>query len=78
MAVANYDSVETREAGERMVKAALDAFGRLDILVNNAGIDQHAALHNISLEEFERVFNVNFFGTLYVTKAALPIMREKN
>jgi NAD(P)-dependent dehydrogenase (short-subunit alcohol dehydrogenase family) len=77
-AVANYDSVESREAGERMVKAALDAFGRLDILVNNAGIDQHAALHNISLEDFERVFAVNFFGSLYVTKAALPLMREKN
>ena len=77
-AVANYDSVESREAGARMVKAALDAFGRLDILVNNAGIDQHAALHNISLEDFERVFAVNFFGSLYVTKAALPLMREKN
>ena len=51
------------------MKAALDAFGRLDILVNNAGIDQHAALHNISLDDFERVFAVNFYGTLYVTKA---------
>lgn len=77
-AVANYDSVETRESGERMVRAALDAFGRLDILVNNAGVDQHAALHNIALDEFERVFAVNFFGTLYVTKAALPVMRDKN
>ena len=77
-AVANYDSVESRESGARMVQAALDAFGRLDILVNNAGIDQHAALHNISLEDFERVFAVNFFGSLYVTKAALPLMREKN
>jgi NAD(P)-dependent dehydrogenase (short-subunit alcohol dehydrogenase family) len=77
-AVADYDSVETREAGERMVRAALDAFGRLDILVNNAGIDQHAALHNISLDAFERVFSINFFGTLYVTKAALPVMRENN
>jgi NAD(P)-dependent dehydrogenase (short-subunit alcohol dehydrogenase family) len=77
-AVANYDAVETREAGERMVKAALDAFGRLDILVNNAGIDQHAALHNTSIEEFERVINVNFFGSFYVTKAALPVMRARN
>ncbi|HEY7608938.1 MAG TPA: SDR family NAD(P)-dependent oxidoreductase [Alphaproteobacteria bacterium] len=76
-AVANYDSVERRDSGERMVKAALEAFGHLDILVNNAGIDQHAALHNISLEEFERVFAINFFGSLYVTKAALPLMREK-
>ena len=77
-AAADYSSVETRESGERMVAAALAKFGRLDILVNNAGVDQHSALHNISLDDFERVFNVNFFGTLYVTKAALPHMRERN
>jgi len=77
-AVANYDSVETREAGERMVAAALEKFGRLDILVNNAGIDQHSALHNTSVEDFERVIAVNFFGSFYVTKAALPAMRAKN
>ncbi len=77
-AIANYDSVESREAGERMVKAALDAFGRLDILVNNAGVDQHAALHNTPIADFERVFNINFFGSVYGTKAALPRMREKN
>lgn len=77
-AVADYGSVETREAGERMVATALEKFGRVDILVNNAGVDQHAALHNISLDDFERVFNVNFYGTLYVTKAAIPVMRERN
>src|SRR5262249_29179494 len=77
-AVADYASVESREAGERMVKTALDAFGRLDILVNNAGVDQHAALHNTSLEDFERIMAVNFFGGLYRTKAALPPIRGEN
>jgi NAD(P)-dependent dehydrogenase (short-subunit alcohol dehydrogenase family) len=77
-AVASHDSVESREAGERMVAAALENFGRLDILVNNAGIDQHSALHNTSVEDFERVISVNFMGSFYVTKAALPVMRERN
>ena len=77
-AVANYDSVEARDSGERMVKAAVDAFGKLDIVVNNAGIDQHAALHNTSLDDFERIVAVNFFGSLYATKAALPLMRAQN
>jgi NAD(P)-dependent dehydrogenase (short-subunit alcohol dehydrogenase family) len=77
-AVADDGSVETREAGERMVAAALAAFGRLDILVNNAGIDQHSAFHNTPLEEFQRVLNVNFYGTLHVTKAAIPVMRAHN
>jgi NAD(P)-dependent dehydrogenase (short-subunit alcohol dehydrogenase family) len=77
-AVANYDSVESAAAGERMVKAALDAFGRLDVLINNAGIDQHAALHNTPIDEFERVIAVNLMGTVYATKAALPAMRAQN
>ena len=37
-AAANYDSVTTAEGGERIIKTAIDKFGRLDILVNNAGI----------------------------------------
>jgi NAD(P)-dependent dehydrogenase (short-subunit alcohol dehydrogenase family) len=77
-AAASYDAVETRAAGERMVQTALERFGRLDILINNAGVDQHSAFHNTSVEEFERVFAVNFFGSFYATKAALPIMRAQN
>jgi len=69
--------VSTEEGCAKLAEAAAQS-GRLDILVNNAGVDQHSALHNISLDDFERVFNVNFFGTLYVTKAALPHMRERN
>ncbi len=77
VAVANYENVENAEAGERMFQAALEHFGRLHIVINNAGVDQHSALHNTSLEEFERVFSINFFGSLHVTKAALPLLREQ-
>jgi NAD(P)-dependent dehydrogenase (short-subunit alcohol dehydrogenase family) len=72
---ANHDSVEDRAAGPRLVAQALDAFGRLDILVNNAGVDQQAALHTISIAEFERIFNINFYGSVFVTHAALEPMR---
>lgn len=75
-AVAETSSVEARDAGEAMVSAARRAFGRLDILVCNAGIDQHAAFHNAPLDEFERVFAVNFFGSAYVARAAIRAMRE--
>lgn len=75
-AVAEHSPVEGRESGEAMVAAALAAFGRLDALICNAGIDQHAAFHNAPLDEFERVFAVNFFGSAYVARAAIAAMRR--
>jgi len=75
-AIANYDSVEDPSAGERMVQQALDTWGRIDVLVNNAGVDQHATFHKVSLEEFRRIFEINFFGSVYVTHAAYSRMRE--
>ena len=74
-AVADYESVEDAGAGTRMVDRALDAFGRLDILVNNAGVSQHEAFHRLPAEDFERIFRINFFGTVDVTRAAFAPMR---
>src|ERR1700674_5225780 len=54
-AVANYDSVATVDGGEAVVKAALDAFGRIDILVNNAGILRDRMIFNMSEEEWDAV-----------------------
>lgn len=74
-AVANYDSVEDPGAGERIVQQALDAWGRIDVLVNNAGVDQRSSFHKVSVAEFERIFAINFHGSLYVTHAAYARMR---
>lgn len=53
-------------------------FGRLDILVNNAGIADPAdgPPSKASLEAIERIFQVNFFGTIAVTQAMLPLLRK--
>lgn len=74
-AIANYDSVEDPGAGERMVEQALDTWGRLDVLINNAGVGQHRTFHKASVAEFLDIFDINFFGTLYVTHAAYARMR---
>lgn len=74
-ALANYDSVEDPAAGERIVQQALDAWGRIDVLVNNAGVDQRSSFHKISIADFERIFAINFHGSLYVTHAAYARMR---
>ena len=76
-AVANYDAVEAEGAGTRMVQQALDAFGRIDILIANAALSQAASFHKQSLEEFLRIFNVGFLGTLGLLHAAWPLLRAQ-
>jgi NAD(P)-dependent dehydrogenase (short-subunit alcohol dehydrogenase family) len=74
-AIANYDSVEDPRTGERIVQQALDAWGRIDVLVNNAGVDQRSTFHKVSVEQFRQIFDINFYGSLYVTHAAYARMR---
>ncbi len=74
-AIANYESVEDPAAGERMVQQALDAWGRIDVLINNAGVDQRSTFHKVSVEQFRQIFDINFYGSLYVTHAAYARMR---
>ena len=59
------------------VQAALDAFGRLDVVVNNAGYADLASVEDISEKAFRDQIEAVFFGTVYTTKAALPILREQ-
>ncbi len=56
--------------------AVLDEFGHVDILVNNAGYGHHRTFLEWDLDDMERMMRVNFFGTLYWTKALLPQMVE--
>jgi NAD(P)-dependent dehydrogenase (short-subunit alcohol dehydrogenase family) len=56
---------------------ALDAFGRIDVVVNNAGYGDLAPIENTSLSAFRQQIETNLFGTIIVTKAALPIMRRQ-
>jgi hypothetical protein len=53
---------------------ALVAFGAIDILVNNAGYGHHRRFLEWDLDDMERMMRVNYFGTLYWTKALLPQM----
>jgi NAD(P)-dependent dehydrogenase (short-subunit alcohol dehydrogenase family) len=77
-AVANYDSVADRVAAANIVQTAVDAFGTVDILINNAGIVRDKSFHKMDLDDYEFVVKVHLLGTVYVTRAAFPIMREKD
>ncbi|KXH28507.1 short chain dehydrogenase [Colletotrichum nymphaeae SA-01] len=60
------------EDGDAVVKAAIDAFGRIDIIVNNAGILRDKAFNNMDDSLWDPVLNVHLRGTYKVTKAAWP------
>ncbi len=63
---------------ERMVKQAAETFGRIDILINNAGISMRALFNDCDLQVIRQVMDINFWGTVYSTKFALPyILQQK-
>lgn len=76
-AVANYDTVSTREGGQAIVHSALDAFGTVDVLVNNAGILRDKSFANMTLDEIEAVIDVHLKGGFFVSHPAFKVMKEK-
>lgn len=75
-AVANYDSVATREGADNIIKTAIDTFGKIDILVNNAGILRDRMIWNMTDEEWDGVIKTHLYGHFYCTRAAVIKMRE--
>jgi len=76
-AVANFDTVAEAVPASRIVKTAIDSFGRLDGVVNNAGILRDAIFHKMSIDAFESVIKVHLMGSFYVSHAAARIYREQ-
>jgi NADP-dependent 3-hydroxy acid dehydrogenase YdfG len=70
------DVTDPHSAGDA-ITAAVDAFGRLDVLVNNAGYDDIGSIEDTSLEDIHAQIETNLFGVINVTKAAIPLMRER-
>lgn len=59
----------------RIVAQIMDAYGRIDVLVNNAGFALGGFVEEVSLQEWRRQMDTNFFGMVAVTQAVLPVMR---
>ena len=62
---------------EKMVEETLKKFGRVDILVNNAGITQPISTMDMTVEDWDRVLNVNLKGTFLCSKAVIKPMMER-
>ncbi len=69
--------VASDESVNTAVQEVIDRFGRLDVLVNNAGMGSVGAAEESSVAQDQSIFDINVFGVIRMTKAALPHMRAQ-
>ena len=69
--IANLNEVDT------VIASITGTAGQIDILVNNAGVAHIGSVETTSVEDFERLFNINVKGVFHVIKASLPFMKDK-
>lgn len=64
--------VSKEEDCKNLIDQTIQCFGKIDILVNNAGISMRAAFNDVDLNVLKQLMDINFWGTVYCTKYALP------
>ncbi|MGF1533005.1 MAG: SDR family oxidoreductase [Bernardetiaceae bacterium] len=64
--------VRNEDDNRRTIEATLERYGQIDILINNAGISMRAFFEDLDLSVLRQVMDINFWGTVYATKYALP------
>nr|CAG4640922.1 EOG090X07KM [Eulimnadia texana] len=69
--------LEDHDRLEEAARAAVKIYGRIDVLINNAGVSYRGAIADTYLKVDERIMNVNYFGTVLLTKEILLSMIEK-
>jgi len=78
-AVAVQGDAADPQAADALVKAALEAFGKVDILVNNAGITRDDLIMRMSVDDFRAVLETNLFGAFYAIKAVTrPMLKARS
>ena len=76
-AVAMTTDVTQRDQVQKLVDAAVQAYGRIDVIINNAGLMPQSLLEQLKVDEWDRMIDVNIKGVLYGIAAALPYMRKQ-
>ena len=75
-AIAVKTDVSIEEDCKNLIDQTIQKFGKIDILINNAGISMRAAFNDVELDVLRKLMDVNFWGTVYCTKYALPSLLE--
>ncbi|MBS0000352.1 MAG: SDR family oxidoreductase [Cyclobacteriaceae bacterium] len=68
--------VSNERENRRLVENIIQRYGRIDVVINNAGISMRALLEDLDMAVFRKIMEINFFGTVYLTKYALPYILE--
>lgn len=69
--------VSVEQDCKRLIEKTIEKYSTINILVNNAGVSMRASFMDVELEVLHRLMNVNFWGTVYCTKYALPYLIEQ-
>ena len=75
-AIAVKTDVSSEEDCKNLIEQTKQRFGKIDVLINNAGISMRAAFKDVELDVLRKLMDVNFWGTVYCTKYALPSLLE--
>lgn len=75
--MAVFCDVSNKESVDQAMAKVIANYGQVDILVNNAGITRDAMFHKMSLEQWQKVIDVNLTGMFLMTSAVVPQMRER-
>jgi short-subunit dehydrogenase len=69
--------VSIEEECRRLIENTVDKYGTVDVLINNAGLSMRASFLDVELKVLHQLMDVNFWGTVYCTKYALPYLIER-
>ncbi len=69
--------VSKEQECKRFIDSTIETFGGIDILINNAGISMRALVNDMDVDVIRKVMDINFYGSVYCTKFALPSLLER-
>ncbi len=69
--------ITDRQACLEAIEKAKAHFGKIDVVINNAGIGVFGTTEEVDEQAARAIFDINFFGTLWITQAVIPVMREQ-
>ncbi|MDP4246662.1 MAG: SDR family oxidoreductase [Bacteroidota bacterium] len=69
--------VSNEQECQRFIESTIETYGGIDILINNAGISMRSLFKDVELSVMRRIMDINFFGSIYCTRYALPSILER-